>query len=134
MQKIKSVLSLGENHQVRNGRPTRFWLDWWQGSGPLQDRFPILCVIVADPHDTVAEYMSSAELLIPLRRGMGARERNELASLLFVVAEVRLPEGQDKLSWALEPSGKFSVKSLCWQLCRGHLGNTFVRFRRLRCP
>jgi hypothetical protein len=92
------MFALGAKHQVRNGRSTRFWLDWWQGSGNLQDRFTILFDIAADPHATMAEYMSSAEWLIPLRRGMGSRERNELASLLSVVAEVRLSERQDKLS------------------------------------
>ena len=34
LQKAKDLLCLGARHDIRDGRSTRFWEDWWQGGGP----------------------------------------------------------------------------------------------------
>ncbi|XP_071679612.1 uncharacterized mitochondrial protein AtMg00310-like [Lolium perenne] len=54
IQKVKSAFSQGAKHQVRNGESTRFWVDWWQGQGPLKDHYPTLFDIATDPHVTVS--------------------------------------------------------------------------------
>jgi hypothetical protein len=42
IQKIKWYFKLEAKHEVRNGRRTEFWLDWWTGRGPFMARFPRL--------------------------------------------------------------------------------------------
>jgi hypothetical protein len=35
IQKIKGVFTLGAKHTVRDGRFTRFWVDWWSDQTPF---------------------------------------------------------------------------------------------------
>jgi hypothetical protein len=116
---VKSVFSLGAKHHIRNGESTRFWEDWWQGQGPLKDRYPTLYGIAVDPHVTVAGCCAAEGWQVTFRRGLGTRERMDLNSILAGILGVHLSEGQDVISWLLEPSGKFSVKSLYRKLCQG---------------
>jgi hypothetical protein len=55
----------------------------------------------------------------PVPKGPGSRERNDLRCLMVSIAGTQLSEGQDVISWALELSGKFSVKSLYRKLFQG---------------
>jgi hypothetical protein len=48
IQKLKHLFRLGARHTMHNGKMTSFWRDWWQGSGPLCDRFPSLFSIVTE--------------------------------------------------------------------------------------
>ena len=67
IQKFKSLLSLGAKHEIRDGSSTRFWEDWWVGSGPLRARFPALFAIVAEPGASVAQSFHDGEWHIPCR-------------------------------------------------------------------
>ena len=29
LQKVKDLIRLGAKHHIRDGRSTRFWVDWW---------------------------------------------------------------------------------------------------------
>jgi hypothetical protein len=31
-------------HEVRDGHPTHFWLDWWKGGELMNDRFPFFVI------------------------------------------------------------------------------------------
>jgi hypothetical protein len=53
IQKLKWFFKLGAKHEVRNGKRTFFWLDWWSGTTPLRARFPLLFACCADPFLTV---------------------------------------------------------------------------------
>lgn len=63
IQKVKAVFFLGEKQQLRCGRSTRLWLDWWEGPAILKDRFPTIFALLSN-------------LSVPLRgrpsRGSGA--------------------------------------------------------------
>ena len=110
---------MGAKHGVNNGRSTRFWLDWWVGTGPLRSRFPNLFLIATQPGISVAGAFPSGDWVIPFRRTLGQPEIAEWQELLRIVGDTQLSEGQDSFSWHLEPSRKFSVKSLYSKLCLG---------------
>jgi hypothetical protein len=119
IEKIKHVFSLGAKHNVCNGPATRFWLDWWQGRGPLRDRFLGLFAIVADPEATVAEIFQDNTFRVTFCRELGFGERVEWDNLSRLVEGLTLSEPRDLISWSLEPSGSFSVRSLYKRMCEG---------------
>jgi hypothetical protein len=119
IEKIKHLFSLGAKHNVCNGPATRFWLDWWQGRGPLRDRFLGLFAIVADPEATVAEIFQDNTFRVTFRRELGFGERVEWDNLSRLVEGLTLSEPRDLISWSLEPSGSFSVRSLYKRMCQG---------------
>ena len=53
IQKILCYFKLHGKHEVRNGRRTYFWLDWWSGARPLRARFPRFFSCCAVPFATV---------------------------------------------------------------------------------
>ena len=112
IQKIKNLICLGAKHSVRNGRLTRFWIDWWTGIGPLRDRFPAIFAITSIPDTSVAKANQEGEWDIPLRRTLGPTETAEWINLRRELPEFIPSPEHDAISWALEPSGKFSVRSL----------------------
>jgi mannosylglycoprotein endo-beta-mannosidase len=134
IQKIKSVFRLGARHQVRSGSSTLFWSDWWQGSGPLCSRFPALFSIAADPQITVSRCFRAMGGTPAFRQSLGSPARNELALLLTEIAGTQLSDGPDIISWALEPSGKFSVKSLYRKLCQGTPRKHFSDIWKIAVP
>jgi hypothetical protein len=58
IQKINWYFKLGEKHQVKSGKRTYFWLDWWSGSAPLCVRYLALFNICAFPFITVKEALN----------------------------------------------------------------------------
>ena len=110
---------MGAKHHIRDGRSTRFWVDWWQGSGPLCTRFPSLFAIALEPSCSVALMVQDEEWRIPLRRQLGPVERCEWDDLLRQLGPPIISGGADSLEWMLTPSRKFSVKSLYLKLCQG---------------
>ncbi|XP_071677232.1 uncharacterized protein [Lolium perenne] len=134
IQKIKSVFRLGARHKVRSGSSTLFWSDWWQGSGPLCSRFPALFSIAADPQITVSRCFGTLGGIPTFRQSLGPPARIELALLLSETAGTQLSDGPDIISWALEPSGKFSVKSLYRRLCQGTPRKHFSDIWKIAVP
>jgi hypothetical protein len=53
IQRVKWYFKLGAKHSVRNGKRTFFWLDWWLGTSPLRDRYPVLFSCCTSPFITV---------------------------------------------------------------------------------
>nr|XP_051201760.1 uncharacterized protein LOC127315299 [Lolium perenne] len=112
IQKIKHVFGMGARHAIHNGRATRFWVDWWHEKGPLKDLFPGLFAIASEPLATVATLFRVTERRLTFRRELGFGERVELANVARLVETIHLSDPQDRISWSLEPNGKFSVRSL----------------------
>nr|XP_051229560.1 uncharacterized protein LOC127347409 [Lolium perenne] len=110
---------MGARHDIHNGRVTRFWVDWWHEKGPLKDQFPGLFAIAAEPLATVAALFRENQCRLAFRRVLCFGERVDLANISRLVETVRLSETQDRISWSLEPNGKFSVRSLYKSLCQG---------------
>ncbi|KAK1607529.1 hypothetical protein QYE76_031202 [Lolium multiflorum] len=118
IQKIKHVFGTGARHAIHNGRATRFWVDWWHEKGPLKDLFPGLFAIASEPLATVATLFLGNQCRLTFRRELGFGERVELANVARLVETIHLSEPQDRISWSLEPNGKFSVRSLYKSLCQ----------------
>lgn len=88
-----------------------FGNDVWVDSCPLKIRFPKLYRINRQLNWSVAE-MFEVDWELDLRRNLGPEELAELSEMQEVLEVVQITEDDDKLVWALEPSGKFSSKSL----------------------
>ncbi|XP_071674451.1 uncharacterized protein [Lolium perenne] len=119
IQKIKHVFGMGARHAIHNGRATRFWVDWWHEKGPLKDLFPGLFAIASEPLAMVATLFLGNQCRLTFRRELGFGERVELANVARLVETIHLSDPQDRISWSLEPNGKFSVRSLYKSLCQG---------------
>jgi hypothetical protein len=130
IQKVKSVFSQGAKHQVRNGASTRFWDGWWQGQGPLKDRYPTLYAILADPHVTVADCCSAEGWHIDFRRGLGARERVDLTSILAGVTGIQLSLPPRRLNHR----GSSRLIHYTGNYVRGPPGNTLMTFGKWLSP
>jgi hypothetical protein len=53
IQNLQHLFRLGAKHTVHNGKTMSIWWDWWQGSGPLCNRFPSLFAIVTEQEASV---------------------------------------------------------------------------------
>ncbi|KAK1613172.1 hypothetical protein QYE76_036845 [Lolium multiflorum] len=87
--------------------------------GPLKDQFPGLFAIASEPLASVATLFLGNQCRLTFRRELGLGERVELANVARLVDSIHLSEPQDRISWSLEPNGKFSVRSLYKSLCQG---------------
>ena len=95
---------------------TLFWLDRWTGEGPLHLRFPHLFVVCDEPSLSVASAIRGE---VRLRRSLDQADREQWATLQTIIAEITTSDGQGEISWALEPSVRFSVKSMYAKLSQG---------------
>ena len=107
------VLHIGTSISVGSGASTLFWFDRWLGDAPLAARFPELFAIAADPRVSVETALIDLGRLA-FRRPFGPLEVAAWDSLLQDIAllPMDVAEDRDVLSWRLEPSGRFSTKSL----------------------
>jgi hypothetical protein len=119
IHKIKHYFALGTKLTVRNGARTRFWLDWWIGGAPLKDCSPSLFVVCDDPEVLVAQSFVNNELAVRLRRSLDPVGMEQWRALGWLVADVNLGGGPDQVSWHLNSSGLFSVKSMYTKLSQG---------------
>ncbi|XP_073366141.1 uncharacterized protein [Aegilops tauschii subsp. strangulata] len=90
-----------------------FWFDRWLGDSPLAAQFPDLFAIAVDPRVSVETTLIDLGRLA-FRRPFGPLEVAAWGSLLQDIALLSMDvEGTpDSISWRLEPSGRFSTKSL----------------------
>lgn len=98
--------------EVKAGCHTSFWHDCWLTECPLEVSFYKLYQIASDPNLTVAEAARDRAWFITFRRQFNQEPRDMWLSLLELLNDVQLVEGVDSASWALEKSGKYTVKSL----------------------
>ena len=101
---------------VRNGKSTRFWLDWWVGDSTLAVAFPVLFSYCDDTEVSISE-LSARGWVLDFRRSLSPEELEDWQSLsaLFPV----LSESADSVIWPHSASGRFSVKSLYSRLIGG---------------
>jgi hypothetical protein len=112
LHKVKHLFKVGAKHEVRDGTHTSFWLDWWLGNAPLKDAFPDLFAICESRDISVACACRDFDLAIRFRRSLDQEGLRQWRGLLDLVDHVELCPRHDKVSWHLEPSGRFSVKSM----------------------
>uniref|UniRef100_A0A453CBJ1 Reverse transcriptase zinc-binding domain-containing protein n=2 Tax=Aegilops tauschii subsp. strangulata TaxID=200361 RepID=A0A453CBJ1_AEGTS len=107
------VLRIGTSISIGTGSSTLFWLDRWAGDLPFAARFPDLFSIAVDPRISVETTLIDLGRLA-FRRPFGPPEVAAWHDLLDAVAlhEPDLSQPLDRLSWRLEPSGRFSTQSL----------------------
>ena len=89
------------------------------GPSPLRERFPRLYAITTELETSVARARSLEGWSIPFRQQLGLAERTEWTNLMREIEHISLSGEADSISWALEPSGLFSVRSLYRKLCTG---------------
>uniref|UniRef100_A0A453EGT6 Reverse transcriptase zinc-binding domain-containing protein n=1 Tax=Aegilops tauschii subsp. strangulata TaxID=200361 RepID=A0A453EGT6_AEGTS len=107
------VLRIGTSIYVGSGSLTLFWFDRWLGDPPLAARFPGLFAIAVDPRISIETALIDLGRLA-FRRPFGPLEVDEWDSLLQDIAllPTDVEGAPDSISWRLEPSGRFSTKSL----------------------
>ena len=89
------------------------------GAQPLWADFQNLYTLAINPEITVATALASSPPALHFRRELSQVEQAHLTELLDTIAPVSLSSTADTVTWALTPSGKFSVKSLYRKLCQG---------------
>ena len=117
LHKIKNDFKLGAKFSLGNGRHILFWEDWWTGSAPLKERFPLLFAVCANPNLAVSNAYNGEGWYIRFRRTFGEAELAQWGQLWQEIEPIRPSEDPDTISWALEPSGVFSTRSLYRKLC-----------------
>ena len=112
-----------------------FWFDRWLGDSPLAARFPELFAIAADPRVSVETALIDLGRLA-FRRPFGPLEVAAWDSLLQDIAlmPMDVAEDQDVLSWRLEPSGRFSTKSLYGAIAPSTAPEPFSLIWDIRLP
>jgi hypothetical protein len=115
---IKHFFKLGARHQIRDGVRTQFWFDIWSGPRPLRDCFPNLFSICDNPLILVAG-ACNLDVGIRFRRTFSQLASNEWRQLQVILQSTTLGQGQDKISWGLDPSGEFTVNSMYNKLSQG---------------
>jgi hypothetical protein len=119
LHKIKHYFAMGAKFLVRDGGRTRFWLDWWIGDAPLQASFPSLFAICDSPEALVSQVCQPDALVVRFRRSLDQAGLAQWQELVSMLDEVNLNTGADQVTWHLEASGVFSVKSMYAKLSQG---------------
>jgi hypothetical protein len=134
IQKVKWYFKLGAKHSVQNGRRTFFWLDWWLGTSPLRDRYPVLFSCCDSPFITVSGARDGLGWRLRFRRPFSLAEAVEWENLTRELDFTQASEGDDLISWHLEPSAEFSTKSIYCRLSQGAAVTHFRDVWRTRVP
>lgn len=112
MHKIKDYFKLGAKYRLGSGTKILFWKDWWIGESPLCTRFPRLFDISSNHDILIAQAYSGDSWRLSFRRTFGQEELDQWTCLLQEIESLTPSVEDDQVSWALEPSGSFSVRSL----------------------
>ncbi|KAK1607661.1 hypothetical protein QYE76_031334 [Lolium multiflorum] len=126
IQRVKWYFKLGAKHCVRNGKRTFFWLDWWLGTAPLRDRYPVLFSCCDSPFITVLGARDGPGWRLRFGRPFSLAETVEWDNLTRELDFTQASADDDVVSWRLEASGDFSAKSL---YCRLSQGAAVMHFR-----
>jgi hypothetical protein len=118
IHKIKHFFKLGATYHVNDGQRTLFWLDIWHGDRALKDQFPRLYSIALNQGCSVSQVCGGSTQM-GFRRALDVDALQEWHSLREIIENAVLSKGQDRISWKLEQSGKFSVNSMYRKLSAG---------------
>jgi hypothetical protein len=112
LMKAKEWYKKGTKWRIGNGRKTKFWHDVWLEDCPLKNKFPRLFRICRQQDWSVSQ-LREVEWNLDLRRRVGSEEVAEWNELQEALDLVEISDARkDEVFWALEPSGKFTTKSL----------------------
>lgn len=89
-----------------------FWSDVWLGEKPLSVQFPRLFLLTFSNNFTVAKALSDNMSLIRFRRVLWGETADMWYELKNICSRVVLNDQNDRCSWLLTKSRKFSVRSL----------------------
>lgn len=111
LHSVKNWYEKGKGHIVGCGKQTRFWRDVWLGECPLQVSYPRLFSIC---HDQEISVHTAAELEwnLSYRRSFGTLEMEEWRDLMVRLDNVTLSEIEDKVTWKLEKTGRYTTRSM----------------------
>lgn len=101
--------------KLGSGARILFWHHKWIEDISLKDRFPNLFRVSSLPNGTIADFWDSSTSAwkIQTRRLFKDEEVSEFIDLLSVLNPFIPNNMADGRVWSLEPSGLFSVASLC---------------------
>ncbi|KAI4967022.1 hypothetical protein ZWY2020_034443 [Hordeum vulgare] len=107
------VLRIGNSIKVGSGTSTLFWFDRLVGGTPFAARFPNMFANTVDPWIFVEASLINLGRLA-FRRPFGPPDTVAWHELLVTTTlhEPYVDQIADRTSWHLEPSHKFSMKSL----------------------
>uniref|UniRef100_A0ACD5TWE6 Uncharacterized protein n=1 Tax=Avena sativa TaxID=4498 RepID=A0ACD5TWE6_AVESA len=134
LHKIKHLFKAGARHHVCDGKRTRFWLDWWHGEQPLKDRYPSLFAICDDPEILAAQVCLIDVINLRFRRALDQAGVISWLDLVQNLEDVTLGQIKDTVSWHLDPSGCYSVKSMYQFLSRGISVAHFKEIWKAKAP
>ncbi len=120
--------------KVGDGKNTLFLEDSWIGGRPLADQFPLLYNISLNKMVLVAKVLSEGLDNFRFRRTLTDKKLEEWISLNFLCKNVRLSNVKDTLSWKLNKSGVFSVKSFYRALMIQGSGFPFKKIWKFKIP
>ncbi|XP_071681906.1 uncharacterized protein [Lolium perenne] len=83
------------------------------------DSFPSLFAICDNPDISVADALHHQALQVRFRRSLDQEGLRQWGELQGMLTPVLLSPGQDLVSWHLEQSGSYTVKSMYAQLSQG---------------
>lgn len=117
----KKIAFQGIRKSVKSGTNCLFWLDIWAGSIPLKQAFPRLFSITSEPNASVSAFGFWEGLnwawTFSWKRVLRPQDREEKQQLDILLQNVCLAsDGNDKLIWSFNSSGKFSSKSFSLEL------------------
>jgi hypothetical protein len=118
IHKIKHIFKQGDKFEPGARSSLSFWNDTWIGDEPFSVRFPTLFEKSSDTDLKIAQAYSEEGWRIPFRRNLGKDDMQAWHDLCALVEEIDLEDVSDKISWQLEPSSRFSVRSLYLDLCK----------------
>lgn len=81
--------------------------------------FPSLSTVAAQPETMVSEVFSSSHATLGFFHSLSSTETLAFANLNMLIQSVQLDPNRDVISWELEASDKYSVKSAYAKLVRG---------------
>ncbi|PWA89116.1 reverse transcriptase domain, Reverse transcriptase zinc-binding domain protein [Artemisia annua] len=98
--------------QVKDGSTTRFWRDAWLGDIPFECQFPRLFCLEANKDCFVRDRWQNGWVWCWTRNFHGGVTGSQLDSLISMLENVQLSEGQDAWQWSLIGSNIFTVKDI----------------------
>lgn len=110
--KTKEILKWGLKAHVKNGQKTRFWEDVWIREIPLKLEYPRLYALCKDKGCLVADYWENDGWKIEFNRPLGERDMSDWESLICILDDIPLREGDDQFTWVLEKSGAYTTRSM----------------------
>ncbi|XP_076953244.1 uncharacterized protein LOC143627270 [Bidens hawaiensis] len=102
---------------IGSGSDSMFWIDNWIGDSPLKERFPLLFKLERMKGCKVGERLVIYERELCgvwswYRQLVSTNEINEFRQLLILCGGATVGDGIDRLIWALDGSGDFSINSI----------------------